>query len=176
MTIAFEFSRQIRLDQIGTQPRTIDLVASAEECAALAERFGLLSIGALSAQFVVVQGADGIAASGWVRGDVVQACVATAEPVPAHIDEGVALRFVPEPQAAEDEMELDEGEIDTLFYSGGAIDLGEAAAETLALALDPFPRSESAVQALKEAGVLSEEEAGPFAALAALKGRMNPPQ
>lgn len=176
MTIAFEFSRPIRLDQIGTQPRTIDLTASAEECTALAERFGLLSVGALSAQFVVVQQADGIAASGWVRGDVVQACVATAEPVPAHIDEGVALRFVPEPQTAEDEMELDEGEIDTLFYSGGAIDLGEAAAETLALALDPFPRSESAVQALKEAGVLSEEEAGPFAALAALKGRMNPPQ
>ena len=57
----------------------------------------------------------------------------------------------------------------TVFYTGGAIDLGEAAAETLALVLDPFPRSPGAQAALREAGVLNEEEAGPFAALAKLK-------
>jgi hypothetical protein len=37
------------------------------------------------------------------------------------------------------------------------------------LALDPYPRSAGADAALKEAGVLSEIEAGPFAALAKLK-------
>jgi len=42
-------------------------------------------------------------------------------------------------------------------------------ADTLALALDPFPRGPNADVALKAAGVLSEEQAGPFAALAALK-------
>jgi uncharacterized protein YutE (UPF0331/DUF86 family) len=62
--------------------------------------------------------------------------------------------------------------MDTVFYSGGAIDLGEAAAETLALALDPFPRSPAAAAALKEAGVLSEEEAGPFGALAGLRDKL----
>ena len=52
---------------------------------------------------------------------------------------------------------------------GGAIDLGEAAAETMALALDPFPRAAGAEAALRAAGVLSEEEARPANAFAALK-------
>ena len=42
--------------------------------------------------------------------------------------------------------------------------------ETMALAMTPYPRSPQADTALKEAGVLSEEQAGPFAALLALKG------
>jgi hypothetical protein len=40
----------------------------------------------------------------------------------------------------------------------------------LSLALDPYPRGPRADEALKSAGVLSEAEAGPFAALAKLKG------
>jgi hypothetical protein len=47
--------------------------------------------------------------------------------------------------------------------------LGSAVADTLALSIDPFPRSASAEAALREAKVLSEEQAGPFAALAKLK-------
>lgn len=172
MTIPPEFSRPIRLDQIGGQPRRIEIEADAGERAALAERFGLLSLDSLSASLSVEQGAQGIMATGRVTGRVVQPCVATAEPVPATIDEAVSLRFLPEPESPDEEVELDAGEVDTVFYTGGAIDLGEAAAETLALALDPFPRSPNAAQALKEAGVLSEEEAGPFGALAALKDRM----
>ena len=58
----------------------------------------------------------------------------------------------------------------------GAIDLGEAAAETLLLALDPYPRAPNADAVLREAGVKpegeEEREPGPFAALAALK--LNP--
>ena len=49
------------------------------------------------------------------------------------------------------------------------IDLGGAIADTLALSLDPYPRSASADAALKEAGVLTEEQASPFAVLAGLK-------
>jgi len=71
-----------------------------------------------------------------------------------------------------EEVELSEADCDVIGYEGGAIDLGEAVAETLALALDPFPRSPDADAALREAGVLSEEDAGPFAALKALKEKM----
>ena len=56
-----------------------------------------------------------------------------------------------------------------VFHDGAAIDLGSAIADTLALTLDPYPRSAGAEAPLKEAGVLSEEQAGPFAALAKLK-------
>src|SRR6185295_1154534 len=111
--------------------------------------------------------------NGRLKASLDQSCVATGEPVPAHIDESFDLRFVPEPkgQGAVDEIELGGDDLDTIFHDGSAIDLGGAIADTLALSLDPYPRSASADTALKEAGVLTEEEASPFAALAALKSK-----
>lgn len=179
MVSAPEFARPERIDSIGERARRITISATAQERAALAERFGLLSIAALDADFTIRREAAGIAASGSVRAQVVQACVATGDPVPAAIEERVALRFVPADQApAEDEVEIEGEALDTVHYSGGAIDLGEAAAETVALALDPFPRAPHAAEALRAAGVLSEEEAAaarsPFAALQGKIGTVRP--
>jgi uncharacterized metal-binding protein YceD (DUF177 family) len=80
---------------------------------------------------------------------------------------------MPEPAVTspDEEIELGESDCDTVFYDGAQIDLGTAVADTLALSVDPYPRSAGAEAALKEAGVLTEEQAGPFAALAALKGK-----
>jgi uncharacterized metal-binding protein YceD (DUF177 family) len=106
---------------------------------------------------------------------VVQSCVATGESLPATLDVPFRLRFVPEDDAsAAEEIELSEEDCDTLTYAGGAVDLGEAAAETLALALDPFPRGPDADAALKAAGVVGEDEAevGPFAALKGLRDKL----
>ncbi|ODP38158.1 DUF177 domain-containing protein [Sphingomonas turrisvirgatae] len=168
-----EFSRPIRLDAIGEGEKRVALSADEGERAALAKRFGLIAIERLEAEFGVRRDAAGVLARGTLTGAVVQACSVTGEPVPARIDEAFDLRFLPEPGETGDEVELNEDECDTVFYTGGAIDLGEAAAETLALALDPFPRSANAEAALREAGVLSEDEnpTGPFAALAKLKKR-----
>ncbi|MBX3594995.1 DUF177 domain-containing protein [Sphingomonas sp.] len=164
-----EFSRPVRLDTIGAGDRHSEISADVDERRALARRFGLIAIDRLDARFDVHRAAAGIVAQGRLSAAVVQPCSVTGEPVPATIDEDVRLRFVAEGSQTGDEIELSEDDCDTVFYSGGAIDLGEAAAETLALALDPFPRGPGAEAALRAAGVLSEEEAGPFAALAKLK-------
>ena len=66
-------------------------------------------------------------------------------------------------------MELGERDLDVVFHDGSAIDLGSALADTLALSLNPYPRSAGADAALKEAGVLTEEQASPFAVLAKLR-------
>jgi uncharacterized metal-binding protein YceD (DUF177 family) len=97
--------------------------------------------------------------------------VVTGDPVAAHIDEPFTLLFMPEPESggADEEIELGEEDCDTVFYEGAAIDLGSAIADTLALSIDPYPRSAGAEAALKEAGVLTEEQASPFAALAKLR-------
>ena len=52
---------------------------------------------------------------------------------------------------------------------GQTIDIGEAVAETMALAMTPYPRSAEADAYLREAGVLTEEQASPFAVLQSLK-------
>jgi uncharacterized metal-binding protein YceD (DUF177 family) len=77
---------------------------------------------------------------------------------------------MPEPTAGPDEeIELGESDCDVVFYDGAQIDLGGALADTLALSLDPYPRSAGADAALKEAGVLTEEQTSPFAVLAKLR-------
>jgi uncharacterized metal-binding protein YceD (DUF177 family) len=166
-----EFSRLERIDTIGEGERSIAIVAGETERAALATRFGLISVDRLEATFRVKRDAAGVVARGAINAAVVQACSVTDEPLPQTVSEDVALRFVTEQDAAaEEEIELDLDALDTMPYDGAAIDLGEAAAETMALALDPFPRGPNAAAALREAGVISEEEAKPAGALAGLKG------
>jgi len=170
-----EFPRPQRLDQIGAGETSVEIEATPEERAALATRFDLVGIDRLAARFALRRDAIGIFATGHLSSAVTQSCGVTGDPLPATIDEDFAIRFLPEPaeNEAHDDVELDEEEMDTVFYTGSVLDLGEAAAETLALALDPFPRSPNAAAILKEAGVISEEEAAPLSPLAAaLKGKL----
>lgn len=168
-----EWSAPVALDAIGGTPATHHIEASQEQRAALAKRFDIEAIESLSAELNVSRDGPAVSVSGRVSAQVVQSCVATGDPVSGAIDEKVSLLFVPEnTPAADEEVELEEEDCETVFYEGGAIDLGEAAAQTMALALDPFPRSPDADEALREAGALSEKEAGPFGALKALRDKL----
>ncbi len=168
-----DFGQRLPLDQIRDGDR-IDFSATDQERTELMERLGLLSLDRLEAHAVLSRDGQKVRASGRLKAVLVQACIATGEPCPAHIDEPFDLSFLPEPTTGrpDEEIELGQADLDTVFHDGSAIDLGGAIADTLALALDPYPRSAEADAALKEAGVLTEEEASPFAALAALKERM----
>jgi uncharacterized metal-binding protein YceD (DUF177 family) len=169
-----DFAHRLPLDQIREGDR-LDIVADEAERGAVACRLALLSLDRLEAHAVLSRDGPKIRAKGRLKSALAQACVATGEPCPAHIDEPFDLLFLPEPKigAADEEIELGGADLDTVFHDGAAIDLGSAIADTLALALDPYPRSAGADAALKEAGVLTEEEASPFAALAALKERLS---
>ena len=170
-----ELSRPVRIDTLGDGGRTISVSADPEERAALAHRFALMSLDRLDAEAELRREGDIVFAEGRLRAAAVQACVASGEPVPATIDDSFSLRFVPQTAGSGEEIELDAEDFDTIDYQGSSIDLGEAIAETLALSLDPFPRSTDADAVLRAAGVLSEEEAvtGPFAALKGLKDKLS---
>ncbi|HVQ07296.1 MAG TPA: DUF177 domain-containing protein [Allosphingosinicella sp.] len=169
-----EFSRVVRIDTIGEQPKPMDIAAEEDERAALAGRFGLLGLARLEAALTLSRRGEEIAVHGTLAATVTQACVATAEPVSSEVKAPFDILFRPQPDpvAAEEEVELSEGEMDVVFLSGAEIDVGEAVAETLALALDPYPRAPGADDALKAAGVKSEAEAGPFGALAGLRDKL----
>lgn len=170
-----EFSRPRRLDTLGTAPVALTVEADEAERAALAARFSLIAIASLKGDLSLVRDGDAVTVTGRVTAHVEQSCIATGDPVPAAIDEPLLLRFMPEAEIAAsgmDEIELAEPDCDIIGYDGGAIDLGEAVAETMALALDPFPRSAAAADALRAAGVIPEEEAKPLGAFAALKDKL----
>lgn len=168
-----EFSRPERVDTIGEEPRTVHIEADEAERRRLAGRFALIAIERLTAEFTLRRDAMGILAEGRVAAAVTQACSVTGDPIDATIDEPVSLRFV-EPSEHAEETELADDSLDTIEIEGGAIDLGEASAETMALALDPYPRSPAAEAALREAGVKSEDEVenAAFGGLAGLRDRL----
>lgn len=171
-----EFSRPVRIDRLSAEPRRIEIEADARELAALAERFALTGLDRLEAEAELRIAGEAVIARGSVRASLTQSCVASGEPVGGAIDEPFEIVFRPAPDggSAEEEVELSEGEMDVVFHDGASLDLGEAVAQTLFLSLDPYPRSAAADEALKQAGVKSEEEAGPFAALAALRDKLTP--
>ena len=147
-----DFAHRLPLDRIRDGDR-IDLVADEAECAAIARRLGLPSIDRLEAHAALARDGQQVRAVGRVKASLAQSCVASGEP--------------------DDEVELGVGDLDVVFHDGAGIELGTAIADTLMLSLDPYPRGPNADEALKAAGVLSEEQAGPFAALAKLKGKQD---
>jgi uncharacterized metal-binding protein YceD (DUF177 family) len=166
-----DFAHRLPIDQIRDGAR-MDLTADEGERAAVAVRLGLLGLDRFEAHVTLRREGRTVDCAGRIKAQLQQSCIASGEPVPAAIDEAFAIRFVPPPvvDGAEPEIELGAADLDTVIHDGQAIDLGEAVADSLALALDPYPRGPKADEALKAAGVLSEAEAGPFAALAKLKG------
>jgi uncharacterized metal-binding protein YceD (DUF177 family) len=165
-----EFSHVVPLSEIGGKAVVRNLLANDAERAALAKRFGLIALDSLTAEIALSSDDIGLIATGTLTADVVQPCVVSGALVPDHINEPYTIRFLPEPTFEPDaDVELDAEEFETMFHDGRGIDLGEAVAQTLGLALNPFPRSPDAETVLEQAGASDGLATGPFAALAALR-------
>lgn len=162
-----EFSRPVDLRQVLDKPVAIE--AGEAERSALARRFGLVRIARLEAEVALVVDGDAVDATGRLRAAIVQNCAVSGEDLAVAIDEPLTLRFVPEMEITESELELEEGDLDEITYRGTSFDLGEAVAQSLALAIDPYAVGPGAEQARQQAGLSDAASAGPFAALAALK-------
>lgn len=167
---ANEFSRVVDLRSIGSEP--VAIKADASERAALAQRFGLIAIDRLEAEIILAADGAEVQATGRLHAAIIQSCAVSGEDLPAAIEEPLAFRFVPRPQgpdAPDEEIELEGDELDEIPYSGTSFDLGEAVAQSLALAIDPYATGPEAERARRDANLSTPEASGPFAALAALR-------
>ncbi|MFN5129139.1 MAG: YceD family protein [Sphingomonadaceae bacterium] len=170
MVTANEFSHVIKLSEVGSHSRNIQLSADEAARVGLMARFDLAALDCLKAEISLAHDAKGVVATGRFTADLAQYCIASHDPVPAQMDEAVHIRFIAEPViSGEVELELEADDCDTMFHDGQIIDLGEAVAQSLGLALNPYPRSPEAEKMLKAAGVKSEEDVAPTGALAGLK-------
>ncbi len=154
-----ELHRPMPADRVGAAGLEVTVEANEAECAALARRLRLPGVLALRCTFRLVRLAAGcVLAEGHLRAKVTQTCVVSLDDFPAEIDERFRVRFVPAGQESDDpDPEAD----DEIGFTGGMLDLGEAAAEQLALALDPYPRAPGAE--LPE--IETDADTHPFAAL-----------
>ena len=173
MIDAPEFSHIVKLSEIGSTPRTGTLSANDDERKKLAQRFDLPKITSLDASYKLQAGENRIEFSGRIESDLQQRCSVTGESFQVRLREEFDIAFVPELaiEGTDEEIELTEEDCDVIEYENGQIDLGEAIAQTLYLALPPFPRGPNADIVAREV-LKSEEEAGPFGALAALKDKL----
>ncbi len=168
-----EFSRPIDAERVSDTAQSFPIEADATERRRLAGRFRLIELRQLRAAITLQRRAGVIHAEGTVDGDVVQACAVTGDSIPAKVTAPVHVRYVADPITSEaDEIELSGDDCDTLAIEQGRIDIGELAAETLALALDPYPRSPQADTFLREQAEARTTGLGAFAALKDLKSKL----
>jgi uncharacterized metal-binding protein YceD (DUF177 family) len=154
-----EFHRPLSLDRIGPHGLDLTVEATSAECSALAVRMNLPAVLALSCTFHLVrEGRDIVLARGALHAKVTQTCVISLDDFDTAVEEVFQVRFVPSGEETDD---LDPEADDEIPFEGNVIDLGEAAAEQLGLALDPYPRMPGVEMPEME----DDPEPHPFAAL-----------
>jgi hypothetical protein len=171
-------SRPLKVDEIkdGT---SAEIVANDAELDAMAKMLDLVALERLRFAYRIDhRGGGRLRLSGTLRGLATQTCVITLDPVEATLDVPVEQDFWPDALISELEQNSTEsGGTGLLDWPepiiGGMIDLGPVIYESLATALDPYPKREGASfdwqqSPMDEAG---SARSGPFAALDALKRR-----
>jgi uncharacterized metal-binding protein YceD (DUF177 family) len=183
LSIATEFSRIVAVDRLEQGEFAETLVAREDERRALAARFDLIAIESLRAEISLRCVGHGpvVRLEGRIFADVVQTCVVSLEPVVSRIEEDFVLHFAPERRGeshghiVEEDGEADDADLPEPLVDG-RIDVGEAIAQQLALALDPYPRKpgvriEDVIEPGKKGISVDEPRENPFAALARLSRR-----
>jgi hypothetical protein len=155
-----ELSRPIKLSRIRRAGLVTLVRATPEECAAVAARMGLAAIQSFECRFDLATREDGvtIVGHGRLRAEITQTCVVSAEDFTSLVEDEFDVCFVPE-GAESDNPDPDLP--DEIPYASDAIDVGEAAAEQLALLLDPYPRIDGAAVPMLE----DDDDPSPFSIL-----------
>ena len=165
-----ELSRMVKRKPLPAAP--VEIEASAAERAALATRFGISAVERLNATLSLSEHGKAVIAEGALSAAIVQPCAVSGEDFASAIEEDLAFRFVPaapKPDEPDIEIELDSEELDEIEYEGDSFDLGEAVAQSLGLAVDPYAEGPDAEAVRKAAGITGDDTpSGPLAE--ALKG------
>ena len=160
-----ELHRPAAVDRIGPRGLAMEVEAKSDELPAIAARLHVVALESLHCAFKLRRvGASTVEAEGVLRARVTETCVVSLDPFSHDVEETFTVHFVP-PGAEDDNP--DPEAVDQIPYAGGAADLGEAAVEQLALALDPFPRKPGAT--LPDEA--TEDTSSPFAALLARRAQ-----
>lgn len=181
--VAPEWSYVVDAAEIGSAPERLSIEAGPEERAALARRFGVVSLESLAASLVVTRnsGLMAVHVEGRLKATLTQSCVVTSDPVQSTIEADVEGWFAEPGQAISfararqeklrqrggEETPLLEEKDDPEPIEDGLIDVGELVAQFLSLAIDPYPHKEGVgYEYMEEEQAASQSSRrNPFAAL-----------
>lgn len=168
------FDAVVRIDKLPASGRSVSVDADEGTRRAIAEAMNILSVERFVANLTVSPLRGGLRAIGTLSAKVTQASVVSFEPVSETISEEVDRVFLPAPKqgqgpgpGSETYIDLEDEDFPD-HIDGPEVDLSALLLETLALALDPYPRADG--DSLEALGLNTDDaEEHPFAKLAALK-------
>lgn len=169
------FYRTIAPEDIPPEGLFLELEADAGTLTTLCRRFDLRALTRLVARLQVQRSGKGIRIDGDFTADVVRICVVTLQDFETVIAESIHILYLPDPDDADAEgVVIDpDSEEDTEPLPEAGVDPGEAVAQSLSLALDPFPHAPDA--GMVDADALSagreDVETSPFAILEKLRNK-----
>ncbi len=161
--VVFEFSRPLLVDRVPALGSHERIAADDKECAALAKRLGIPKLHSLGGLLKASPWrGGGLKVTGTMQAEVDQVSVVSLEVFTSKVELIIERYFMP-PRAGTPASEED---VDII--ENGIVDLGEVAAETLALELDPYPRKPGEVFNDIEEGA-EPAKVSPFVGLSRLK-------
>jgi len=171
------FDAIVRIDKLPAAGRSVSIDADEATRAKIAQAMKLTAVERFVAELSVTPLRGGLRALGHLKARIVQPSVVSFEPVFQNIDEDVDRVFLPVGQTAHapppgaEEIFIDLEDDDFPDHiDGPEVDLSALLIETLALAIDPYPRREG--EDLSTLGIdATEDDSGPFAALRQLKDK-----
>ena len=168
MAETLRWSHPIVVADLPPEGIEVELVPDAETRAALARHVGVLAVPELLARFKITpDGLGGAEVRGNLAATVQQTCVVTLEPFDNPVAEPITVRFAPAVSPLARSVEVrEEDQPDPLV--GGGFDLAAVTTDSLALAIDPYPRKPGAVFEPPAEGARGAGESA-FAALGKLK-------
>lgn len=163
-----EFSRQIPIEAITLEKHESVFDAAADERRALAARFGLDAVEELTGRAVLRRlDKERIRLEAQFRAAIVQLSVVSLDPIRQEIKVSFGQDYLlsgPVAEDVDDSESIDlEGEDPPEPVQDDTIDVGEAVAQRLALALDPYPveaELSDAERTATLAGLISEAKNG----------------
>jgi hypothetical protein len=172
----------VRIDDLPPSGRSVVAAANEREREALARRFGLAAVAKreVAGEVTAIRGGTVVRLSARLSAEVTQTCVVTLAPLERRIEADFVRLYAaggagvaPDEARASEEIFFDEEVEDIEPLTGSRIDAGEAAAEQLALELDPYPRAEGA-EMPPDAGIAAPPAEGREDAEEAGEGRNRP--
>ena len=163
-----------RSDHMPVEGRTVAFIATEAARQEIATFLEVSEIPRLEVNLTALTFRGGVRVSGRLKAAVVQPCVVTFVPVRQEIDEPVDRIFLPGRETAttapgKAEVFVDPEEDDTPdYFEGHEVDLSDLILESLALAIDPYPRAPDA--SLEDVLPPDDDTSlSPFAGLESLK-------
>jgi uncharacterized metal-binding protein YceD (DUF177 family) len=172
MTKIFELSRIVDLQELkSNQTIVFDIRATTTECQELSKRINVLEVKDLNAHMIISRGSrsDLYKVEGDLVSHVVQECCVTLAPIEENVHEHFSELLTTSPTALEavDEEDTDaENPVDVI--ENNAIDVGDIVTQWLALALNPYPRSDAPMFKHIEIDASTAEKQNPFKVLEVL--------